>query len=63
MSECLLQKLSEGQGTTAGQGIELVASVEEDGQIAIIIRKNITGITVSSLQCSSAFLSTRHFNS
>lgn len=60
LSECLLQKPSEGQDATAGQGIELVASVEEDSRIAIVVRKNITGITVSTLQRSFVFLPTRH---
>jgi len=47
LSHCLLQEPIEKQSATTNQGIEMVASVEGNSGITIMIRKNISGITVS----------------
>ncbi|KAJ9666095.1 hypothetical protein H2201_003773 [Coniosporium apollinis] len=45
LEKCLLHKPSTGDDANALEGLEMVASVGEDNQVHLTLRKNISGIT------------------
>lgn len=56
LERCLLHKPAIGDYAAVLEGLEMVASVGEDNQITLTLRKNISGITVRARRCCAATL-------